>query len=49
MIGEAIIKSSDCEKLLCVKIDSQLRFDDHVHDLCKKAKIKLQAFARATT
>ena len=25
-IGEFIIKSSDCEKLLCIKIDSKLHF-----------------------
>ena len=30
-IGEIIIiKSGDCEKLLGVKIDSTLHFDDHV-------------------
>ena len=25
-IGESIIKSSDCEKLLCTKIDSKFHF-----------------------
>ena len=39
-IGESIIKSSDFERLLGIKIDSKLRFDDHVQDLCKKATIK---------
>ena len=28
------IKNSDCEKLLGVKFDSKLRFDQHVTDLC---------------
>ena len=29
-IGETIIKISDFEKLLGIKIDSKLHFDDHV-------------------
>ena len=40
-IGDSIIKSSTCEKLLGIKIDSKLRFDDHIQDLCNKANIKL--------
>ena len=28
------IKSSDCEKLLGVKYDSKLSFDQHITDLC---------------
>ena len=47
-IGEYIIKNSDCKKLLDIKIDSKLRFDDHVQDLCKKANRKLLALDRAT-
>ena len=31
------IKNSDCEKLLGVKLDSKLRFDQHVADLCRTA------------
>ena len=45
-IGETIIKTSDFEKLLGIKIE-KLHFDDHVQHLCKKANIKLRALARA--
>ena len=46
-IGDSIIESSTCEKLLGIKIDSKLRFDDHIQDLCNKANKKLRALARA--
>ena len=36
-IGDFIIENSTCEKLLGIKIDSKLRFDDHIQDLCNKA------------
>ena len=36
-VGDSIIESSTCEKLLGIKIDSKLRFDDHIQDLCNKA------------
>ena len=42
-IGDSIIESSTCEKLLGIKIDSKLRFDDHIQDLCNKANRKLRA------
>ena len=42
-IGDSIIKSSTCEKLLGIKIDSKLRFDGHIQDLCYKANRKLRA------
>ena len=35
-----------CEKLLSIKIDSKLHFDDHIQDLCNKANRKLRALAR---
>ena len=50
-ISKFIIKSSDCEKILGINIDSKLHyfiFDDRVEDLCKKANRKLLALARAT-
>ena len=47
-IGDSIIESSTCEKLLGIKIDSKLRFDDHIQDFCNKANRKLRALARAT-
>ena len=39
-VGEYLIKSSTCEKLLGVKIDNKLNFDTHVKGLCKKANNK---------
>ena len=48
-LGDSIIESSTCEKLLGIKIDSKLRFDDHIQDLCSKANRTLRALARATS
>ena len=42
------IKSSDCEKLLGVKFDSKLRFDQQITDLCRRASRKIHALARVT-
>ena len=47
-IGDSIIESSTCEKLLGIKNDSKLRFDDHIQDLCNKANRKLRALVLAT-
>ena len=47
-VGESLIKSSTCEKLLGIKIDNKLNFDTHVKGLCTKANNKLTALARAT-
>ena len=43
------VKSSDCEKLLGVKFDSKLRFDELIRDLCKTASRKLRVLARVTS
>ena len=40
------ISNSHCEKLLGIKIDSKLSFDDHVIGLCSKASQKLHALSR---
>ena len=54
LIGDSIIESSTCEKLLSKlekklsKIDSKLRFDDHTQDLCNKANTKVRVLARET-
>ena len=37
------IKNSECEKLLGVKFDSKLRFDQHITDLCRRPSRKIQA------
>ena len=47
-VGDSLIKTTTCEKLLGVKIDYKLAFDNHVANLCKKANNKLRALARAT-
>ena len=39
-------KNTTCEKLLGVKTDQHLNFDDHVKSICKKASGKLRALAR---
>ena len=44
-----ITKNCDYEKLLGIKIDSKLRFDNHVQGLCKKANAELRALAHATS
>ena len=45
-IGEFDVKNSREEKLLGVKIDIKLSFENHVSSLCKKASQKLHALAR---
>ena len=42
------IDKSDTEKLLGVKFDKKLTFDDHISDICKKAVRKISALARVT-
>ena len=42
------LKNSDCEKLLGVKFDSKLRFDQQITDLCRRASRKIHALARVT-
>ena len=39
---------STCGKLLGIKIDSKLRFDDHIRVLCNKTNRKWALLARAT-
>ena len=40
------IGNRQCEKLLGVKIDVNLNFNEHISDLCKKASRKISALAR---
>ena len=45
-IGDYTVGNSECEKLLGVKIDVNLNFNNHISDLCKKASRKISALAR---
>ena len=45
-IQQVKILNSDAQKLLGIKVDNKLSFDDHVRDLCNKAIQKLHALAR---
>ena len=47
-LGGSLIQRSDCEKILGIKIDCKLNFDEHVKIFCSKAKNKLRALVRAT-
>ena len=40
------IGNSECEKLLGVKIDVNLNFNEHISDLCKKASRNISALAK---
>ena len=42
------IKNRNCEKLLSIKFDSKLRFDQHITNLCRRASRKIHALARVT-
>ena len=42
-IGSSTIHESSQEKLLDVIIDSKLKFEDHISNLCKKISTKLYA------
>ena len=44
----ACITSSSCEKLLGITIDSDLKFDEHISDLCDKVSKKINALCRVT-
>ena len=48
-VGELVIKNTTCEKLLGIKIDNKLTFDENISGLCKKAANRLRALARVTS
>ena len=45
-VDGSMIKSSQKEILLGINLDSELKFEDHVNFICKKASKKLYALAR---
>ena len=46
MVGESQVWESRTQKLLGIEIDRQLKFDEYVFSLCKKAGRKLSALSR---
>ena len=44
--GNEAVRSSKYEKLLGIKVDHELNFNEHVSSLCKKASQKLNALSR---
>ena len=56
IVSEYIVKVSDktiinnkCEKLIGIKIDKELNFNEHVQPLCKKANPKVNALSRVAS
>ena len=45
-IGNETVSNGKCEKLLVVKVDHELNFNEHVLSLCKKASQKLNCLSR---
>ena len=45
-VGGYEIENTMCEKLVGVKLDWKLNFDDQIWDICKKASGKLNALAK---
>ena len=42
-VGTSHIKNSDCERLLGIDIDCKLSFENHINQICNKAKAKIKA------
>ena len=47
-IGSFEIKNTNCEKLLRIKVDSRLNFNDYLDGIIKKAIRKINALSRIT-
>ena len=47
-IGSSLIKRSNREKLLGVKIDTKMSFDNHTKGLCRKANSRLGTLGKVT-
>ena len=45
-IGKSQIKNGSCERLLGTDIDCKLSFENHVNQICTKARAKIKALAR---
>ena len=47
-IGPFEIKNTNCEKLLEIKVDTRLNFNEHLDGIIKKAGRKINALSRIT-
>ena len=47
-MGESLIKTANCEKLLSVEINSKLTSNKHIKTVCKKASNKFRTLFRLT-
>ena len=45
-LGETEIKNSEYEKLLGIKVDTKLNFNEHLNDIISKASRKFNALSR---
>ena len=45
-VRESLIKNTTCDKVLGIKIDQHLSFDDNVKSICKKTSGRLRCLAR---
>ena len=45
-LGETEIKNSEYEKLLGIKVDTKLNFNEHLNDIISKASRKINALSR---
>ena len=45
-IGDTEIKNSEYEKLLGIKLDTKLNFNEYLHDIISKASRKVNALSR---
>ena len=45
-IGTSQIENSDCERLLGIDIDCKLSFENHINQICRKARAKVKALAK---
>ena len=45
-IGTSQIRNSDCERLLGIDIDCKLSFENHINQMCSKARAKIKVLAR---
>ena len=47
-VGETQVSKKNQVKLLDITIDSELKFDDHITKICRKANSKLSALSQLT-